>query len=120
MESAAMRYKEIFGLAAKAAEDLRTWEKHRAQELEPRIAAVEAAVSQAVEREERTRQLVHNWWRMTADNVAHLPWLEVGQGPEPATNTRGSQLDLYLDEVKQRYQQLVEAVLSLGWRARRR
>jgi hypothetical protein len=119
MESAALRYKAIIGLAAKAAEDLRAWEQHHARELDSRIAEAEAAVEQARAREERTNQTVRNWWRMTADNVAHLPWLELGEEPVPATNARGSWLDRHLNEIKPVYQELVDAVLSLGWRGRR-
>lgn len=119
MESAAMRYKEIVGLSAKATNELRAWERSHAQELESRIAAAEAAVAQAREREERTAQTVRNWWRMTADNVARLSWLELGEEPVPAANAPGAWLDRHLNEVKPIYQELVDAVLSLGWRARR-
>ncbi|GLY63834.1 hypothetical protein Atai01_04530 [Amycolatopsis taiwanensis] len=119
MESAAMRYKEIVGLAAKATTELRAWESHHAQELDGRIAAAEAALEQAMEREKRTGQTVRNWWRMTSDNVARLPWLELGEEPVPAANAPGSWLDRHLNEVKPIYQELVDAVLSLGWRARR-
>lgn len=119
MESAAMRYKAITGLTAKAAEDMRAWEQHHARELDPRIAEAEAAVGQAREREERTVQTVRHWWRMTADNVAHLPWLELGEEPIPVASARGSWLDRHLNDIKTVYQELVDAVLSLGWRGRR-
>ncbi|HET6500747.1 MAG TPA: hypothetical protein VFG87_08275 [Amycolatopsis sp.] len=119
MESPAMRYKEIVGLAAKAAAELRAWERNHAQQLDARIAAAEATVTQAREREVRTGQTVRNWWRMTADNVARLTWLELGEEPEPAPNAPGAWLDRHLNEVKPVYQELVDAVLSLGWRARR-
>jgi hypothetical protein len=119
MESAAMRYREIVGLAARASDELRAWERGRVQELDGQIAAAEADVAQAREREERTKQTVRNWWRMTADNVSRLPWVEIGDEPGPAPNAHGSWLDRYLNEIKPRYQELVDAVLSLGWRARR-
>lgn len=119
MESAAMRYKEIIGSVAKANEELRAWERDRALRLDGEIAAAEAAVAQAAEREHRAEQTVRNWWRMTADNVARLPWLELGEEPTPAANAHGSWLDRYLNEVKPVYQELVDAVLSLNWRARR-
>jgi hypothetical protein len=119
MESAAMRYKEIVGLAAKATNELRAWENIHAQELDARIAGAEAALEQAKEREQRAEQTVRNWWRMTADNVARLSWLELGEEPAPAANAPASWLDRHLNEVKQVYSELVDAVLSLGWRARR-
>lgn len=118
MESAAMRYKEIVGLAAKAGEDLRTWELRRADELEAEIQAAEQAVADANAREQRTQQVVHNWWRMAVDNVSRLSWLEVADGPTPAAQARGAYLDRYLNDLKPMYQELVDAVLSLGWRAR--
>jgi hypothetical protein len=119
MESAAMRYKEIVGLAANAADELRAWEIQRAKELENQILAAEQAVVEAATREQRTAQVVHNWWRMAEDNVSRLPWLEVAEGPAPAANARGGLLDRYLNELKPIYQELVDSVLSLGWRARR-
>ncbi|TNC28496.1 hypothetical protein [Amycolatopsis alkalitolerans] len=119
MESAAMHYKEIVGLAGQAAEELRAWEVRRAQELETEIAAAEQAVAEAAHREQRTAQVAHNWWRMAEDNVSRLPWLEVADGPAPAANARGAWLDRYLNELKPIYQELVDSVLSLGWRARR-
>lgn len=119
MESAAMRYKEIVGLAAKATDELRAWEAGHAQALDGRIAGAEVALEQAKEREQRTEQTVRNWWRMTGDNIARLSWLELGEEPVPAANAPGSWLDRHLNEVKPIYQELVDAVLSLGWRARR-
>lgn len=119
MESAAMRYKAIVGLAARAGDDLRTWELRRAEELEAEIHAGEQAVADAQAREQRTQQVAHNWWRMAADNVSRLQWLEVADGPEPSAQARGAYLDRYLNELKPMYQELVDAVLSLGWRARR-
>lgn len=119
MESAALRYKEIVSLAAKGTSELRAWEGHRAQELDSYIAGAEAALEQAREREKRTEQTVRNWWRMTSDNVARLSWLELGEEPVPAANAPASWLDRHLNEVKPIYQELVDAVLSLGWRARR-
>ncbi|WP_158886659.1 hypothetical protein [Amycolatopsis anabasis] len=117
--SAAMRYKEIVGLAAKAANDLRAWELNRAEELDSAIAAAQAAVEAAAEREQRTSQGANHWWRMAEDNVSRLSWLELAEPPGPAPNARGDRLDQYLAEVKPAYNQLVHAVLQLGWRARR-
>lgn len=74
---------------------------------------------EARERETRTVQGAQHWWRMAQDNVSRLPWLEVGADPAPAPHAYASRLDLYLREVKEAYQELVDAVLSLGWRARR-
>ncbi|GHF60054.1 hypothetical protein FHX82_000539 [Amycolatopsis bartoniae] len=119
MASAALRYKEIVGLAGKAAEELRAWELRRAQELDSEIAAAEQAVADAVQREQRTVQVAHHWWRMAEDNVSRLPWLELAEGPTPATNARGAWLERYLNDLKPIYQELVDSVLSLGWRARR-
>ncbi|NKQ54969.1 hypothetical protein HFP15_18970 [Amycolatopsis sp. K13G38] len=119
METAAMRYKQIVGLAGKAAEELRAWELGRVKELDTEIAAAHAAVAEAREKEQRTAQAVHHWWRMAEDNVSRLSWLELAEGPTPATNAHGSWLDRYLNEVKPLYQELVDAVLSLGWRSRR-
>jgi hypothetical protein len=59
------------------------------------------------------------WWKMAVHNVARLSWLEVGDEPEPTATARAQYLDRYLEEVKPSYQELVQAVLSLGWRARR-
>ncbi|WP_027932872.1 hypothetical protein [Amycolatopsis thermoflava] len=117
--NAAMEYKQIVGLAGKAAEELRAWERRRAEELDAEIAAAEAAVAEAKEREARTVQGAQHWWRMAQDNVSRLPWLEVGADPAPAPHAYAGRLDLYLREVKETYQALVDAVLSLGWRARR-
>ncbi|GAA4664376.1 hypothetical protein [Amycolatopsis dongchuanensis] len=119
MTSAAMRYKEIVGLAGKAAEELRAWELRRAQELDTEILAAEQAVAEAKQREQRTVQVAHHWWRMAEDNVSRLPWLELADGPTPAANARGAWLERYLNELKPMYQELVDSVLSLGWRARR-
>ncbi|WP_236789923.1 hypothetical protein [Amycolatopsis sp. GM8] len=119
MESPAMRYKEIVGLAGKAAEELRAWELRRGQELDAEILAAEQAVAEAAQREQRTAQTAHNWWRMAEDNVSRLPWLEVADGPTPAAHAHASWLDRYLNELKPMYQELVDSVLSLGWRARR-
>ena len=119
MDTAAMRYKEIVGLAGRAAEELRAWEQRRAKELDAEIAAAQTAVAEAREKEQRTTQAVHHWWRMAEDNVSRLSWLELAEGPAPATNAHGSWLDRYLNEVKPLYQELVDAVLSLGWRSRR-
>ncbi|HVV11208.1 hypothetical protein [Amycolatopsis sp.] len=119
MTSPAMRYKEIVGLAGKAAEDLRAWELHRVDELQSEIAGASAGVAAAQEREQRAIKTAQHWWRMARDNVSRLPWLEVAEDPEPALNAPASRLDSYLNEVKPLYQELVDAVLRLGWRARR-
>ncbi|TVT52239.1 hypothetical protein FNH05_13240 [Amycolatopsis rhizosphaerae] len=113
-----MRYKAIVGIASKAGEDLRAWELHRAKELETEIAAAQAALAEAKEKEQRTAQAVRHWWRMAEDNVSRLSWLELADGPAPDLQARGSMLDRYLNEVKPLYQELVDAVLSLGWRSR--
>jgi hypothetical protein len=117
--TAAMRYKEIAGLAAKAANDLRAWELARAEELESTIASASAAVEAATEREQRTVQGARHWWRMAEDNVSRLQWLELADPPGPAPHARGDLLDRYLEGVKPIYNELVQAVLNLGWRARR-
>jgi hypothetical protein len=117
--TSAMRYKEIVGLAGKAAHDLREWERQRAEELEARIAAAQSAVEAATEREERTVQSARHWWRMAEDNVSRLAWLELADPPGASPHARGDWLDRYLEGVKPIYNELVQAVLALGWRARR-
>nr|WP_040406877.1 hypothetical protein [Amycolatopsis nigrescens] len=114
-----MRYKEIIGMAGRAAADLRSWEQNRAEELTAQIAAATAGVAAAVEREERTKQTANRWWRMAEDNVSRLSWLEVAEGPSPSPTARGDWLDRYSDGVRPVYNELVQAVLQLGWRARR-
>ncbi|MGC7100427.1 hypothetical protein ACPZ19_37590 [Amycolatopsis lurida] len=116
--TAAMRYKEIIGLARGAEENLRTWELARADELERVLADAHEAVAAAKEREAQTIERVNRWWRMADDNVSRLSWLEVGVPPEPSPSARGAYLDRYLEEVRAAYQDLVQAILKLSWRAR--
>jgi hypothetical protein len=117
--TAAMRYKEIVGLARGSAEQLRTWELARADELETSLAEATEAVTAAGEREAWAKERAIRWWKMAEHNVAQLTWLDVGGEPEPTASARAQYLDRYLEEVKPSYQELVQAVLSLGWRARR-
>ncbi|MGH3520969.1 MAG: hypothetical protein ACRDQ7_27055 [Haloechinothrix sp.] len=116
--TAAVRYKEIIGLARKAANDLRAWELARAEELESAIAAAGAEVATAAEREERAAAQANRWWRMAGDNVSRLSWLEVGAPPEPAGSARGEWLDRYTEDVRPAYHELTQAIFKLGWRAR--
>jgi hypothetical protein len=114
-----MRYKEIIGLARGSAEQLRTWELARADELETALAEAAEAVTAADEREAWAKERAVRWWKMAEHNVAQLTWLDVGGEPEPTATARAQYLERYLEEVKPSYQELVQAVLSLGWRARR-
>ncbi|PRX44668.1 hypothetical protein B0I33_111181 [Prauserella shujinwangii] len=116
--TAAMRYKEIIGLARKAAEDLRAWERHRAEELDVAIGAAATEVSAAAEREQRVTERVDRWWRMACDNVSRLSWLDAGEPPEPVPSARGELLDRYAEDVRPAYHELTQAILNLGWRAR--
>jgi hypothetical protein len=117
--TAAMRYKEIVGLARGSAEQLRAWELARAEELENALAEATQALTTATDREARARERAIRWWKMAVHNVERLSWLDVGDEPEPRPTARAQYLDRYLEEVKPSYQELVQAVLSLGWRARR-
>jgi hypothetical protein len=117
--TAAMRYKQITGLARASAENLRNWEIRRAAELDTAVAEAAVAVEQSIEREASATERATRWWKMAVHNVARLSWLEIGEPPQPAPNARGQYLDRYLEEVKPSYQELVRAVLALGWRARR-
>ncbi|GAB3506763.1 hypothetical protein [Amycolatopsis cihanbeyliensis] len=116
--TAAMRYKEIIGLARRAADDLRSWELSRAEELAAARATAEAEVAAAVEREQVTTERANRWWRMAADNVDRVSWLETGAAPEPIDSARGEWLDRYLEDIRPTYQELNQAILNLGWRAR--
>jgi hypothetical protein len=116
--SAAVRYKEIVGLARKAGDDLRSWELARADELEAAIARKQAEVVAAREREQRSADRVNRWWRMASDNVDRMSWLEAGSPPEPAPSARGEWLDRYLEDVRPAYHELNQAILNLGWRSR--
>lgn len=117
--TAAMRYKEIVSMARGSAEQLRNWELARADELEYAKAEAVAAVTAATEREAWATERALRWWRMAIHNVSRLPWLETGGDPDPAANARPQYLERYLEEVKPSYQELVQAVLALGWRAKR-
>lgn len=117
--TAAMRYKEIVGLARASAENLRTWELARADELEARLAEAHQAVADAAEREQRAGDRATRWWKMALHNVEGLSWLPEGEDPQPVPTARAGYLERYLEEVKPSYQELVQAVLSLGWRAKR-
>ncbi|QWF79977.1 hypothetical protein HUW46_03391 [Amycolatopsis sp. CA-230715] len=117
--TAAMRYKDIVASLSRADEDLRAWEQNRAIELEGAIADAAASVEAAREREERATQRAQHWWRMAADNVSRLPWLELDEPPGPDPTARYDWLSRYVDGVKPLYNDLVQAVLQLGWRARR-
>lgn len=116
--TAAMRYKEIVGLARKAGEDLRTWELHRAAELDAEIGAAAADLTAATQREERVSERGQRWWRMARDNVSRLSWLDAGEEPEPVASARGEQLDRYVEDVRPAYHELTQAILNLGWRSR--
>jgi uncharacterized membrane protein YccC len=117
-DTAAMRYKEIIGLARGSAEQLRSWELTRANELDTALAEAAQAVTAATEREAWARERAIRWWKMAVHNIARLPWLEAGDEPEPSATARAQYVERYLEEVKPFYQELVQAVLSLGWRAR--
>ncbi|OXM50598.1 hypothetical protein [Amycolatopsis alba] len=117
--TAAMRYKEIVGLARASAENLRSWEIARADDLEARLAEAHQAVADAAEREQRAAERASRWWKMAQHNVEGLTWLPDGEDPQPVPTARAAYLEKYLEEVKPGYQELVKAVLSLGWRAKR-
>ncbi|GAA4539343.1 hypothetical protein GCM10023192_42450 [Amycolatopsis samaneae] len=116
--TAAMRYKEIVGMARGSAENLRNWEIARVDELETALADAHAAVAAAAEVEERAAERAARWWKMAQHNVERLTWLELEE-PEPVSTARPQYLERYLEEVKPSYQELVQAVLALGWRAKR-
>ncbi|SFO29265.1 hypothetical protein SAMN05421854_1011367 [Amycolatopsis rubida] len=117
--SPAMRYKEIVGLARGSADSLRAWELARADEIERQLADAHAAVAAAQDREEKTRERANRWWKMALHNVSRLSFVETPEDPQPVTTARPQYLDRYLEEVKPSYQELVQAVLGLGWRAKR-
>ena len=117
--TAAMRYKEIVGLAHASAENLRNWEIGRADELEAKLAEAHQAVADAAEREQRAVDRASRWWKMAQHNVEGLNWLPDDEDPQPVSTARAGYLERYLEEVKPSYQELVQAVLSLGWRAKR-
>jgi hypothetical protein len=117
--NAAMRYKETVGLASQAQHNLRNWEYERLEQLKGEIAAAKEAIEVAKEREAKAHRAAQRWWRMAEDNVSRLSWLEVADDPSPAIQARGDRLDRYLDDVRVAYNELVQSVLQLGWRARR-
>lgn len=117
--TAAMRYKEIIALSRGSAENLRAWELARAEALETELAEAGEAVAAAGERETRAAERATRWWKMALANVEQLPWLAIGESPQAVPTARPAYLDRYLEEVKPSYQELVQAVLSLGWRAKR-
>ncbi|HWD02257.1 MAG TPA: hypothetical protein VG674_07375 [Amycolatopsis sp.] len=117
--SAAMRYKEIVGLARGSADNLRAWELARVDEIERQLADAHAAVAAAREREEKATERATRWWKMALHNVARLSFVEALDDPQPVPTARPQYLDRYLEEVKPSYQELVQAVLALGWRAKR-
>ncbi|ADJ50638.1 hypothetical protein AMES_8813 [Amycolatopsis mediterranei S699] len=117
--TAAMRYKEIIALSRGSAENLREWELARAEALNGEIEAAEAAIEVAIDREARAAERATRWWKMALHNIQGLPWLDPGDNPRPVPTARAAYLERYLEEVKPSYQELVQAVLSLGWRAKR-
>jgi hypothetical protein len=119
LASPAMRYKEIVGRARGSADQLRTWELARAEQLDQELAEAATAVAVATEREEKARERASRWWKMALHNVAPLTFLEPPEDPKPVNTARPQYLERYLEEVKPSYQELVQAVLGLGWRAKR-
>ncbi|MCR6481263.1 hypothetical protein M8542_00370 [Amycolatopsis sp. OK19-0408] len=117
--TAAMRYKEIIALSRGSAENLREWEVARAEALEAEIEEAQGAIEAATERETRAAERASRWWRMALHNIQGLPWLPPGDDPHAISTARPAYLERYLEEVKPSYQELVQAVLGLGWRAKR-
>lgn len=117
--TAAMRYKEIIALSRGSAENLREWELARAEALEAEIEEARNAIELATEREARAAERATRWWKMALHNIQGLPWLPPGDNPRPVNTARPAYLERYLEEVKPSYQELVQAVLGLGWRAKR-
>lgn len=117
--TAAMRYKEIIALSRGSAENLRDWELQRAEALQAEIEEAQSAIEAATERENKAAERATRWWRMALHNIQGLLWLDPGDEPRPVTTARPAYLDRYLEEVKPSYQELVQAVLALGWRAKR-
>jgi hypothetical protein len=117
--TAAMRYKEIIALSRGSAENLRTWELARAESLETEIEEAKTAIAAAADREARAAERATRWWRMALHNIQDLTWLPPGDDPRPIATARAAYLERYLEEVKPSYQELVQAVLGLGWRAKR-
>jgi hypothetical protein len=117
--TAAMRYKEIIALSRGSAEKLRTWELARAEELEREIEEARTTIEAATEREARAAERATRWWKMALHNIQGLLWLDPGDEPRAVPTARPAYLERYLEEVKPSYQELVQAVLALGWRAKR-
>jgi hypothetical protein len=117
--TAAMRYKEIIALSRGSADNLRAWEVARAEALETEIEEARNAIEAAAEREERAAERATRWWKMALHNIQGLTWLTPGDNPRPVVTARAAYLERYLEEVKPSYQELVQAVLALGWRAKR-
>jgi hypothetical protein len=117
--TAAMRYKEVIALSRGSAENLRAWELARAEALEAEIEAAQTAIEAATEREMRAAERATRWWKMALHNIQGLLWLDPGDEPRPVPTARAAYLERYLQEVKPSYQELVQAVLGLGWRAKR-
>lgn len=117
--TAAMRYKEIIALSRGSAENLRGWELARADELAGEIEAAQTAIETATEREARAAERATRWWKMALHNIQGLTWLAPGDEPRSVSTARPAYLERYLEEVKPSYQELVQAVLALGWRAKR-
>ncbi|MEU5259948.1 hypothetical protein [Amycolatopsis sp. NPDC021455] len=117
--TAAMRYKEIIALSRGSAENLREWELARAEALEAEIEEAQNAIDVATEREEAAAKRATRWWKMALHNIQGLNWLDPREDPRPVPTARAAYLERYLEEVKPSYQELVQAVLALGWRAKR-
>jgi hypothetical protein len=117
--TAAMRYKEIIALSRGSAENLREWELARAEALEAEIEEAQNAIEVATEREARAAERATRWWKMAQHNIQGLNWLDPRDDPRPVPTARAAYLERYLEEVKPSYQELVQAVLALGWRAKR-
>lgn len=117
--TAGMRYKEIIALSRGSAENLRAWELARAEALEAEIEAARTAIEVAADREARAAERATRWWKMALHNIQGLTWLTPGDNPRPVSTARAAYLERYLEEVKPSYQELVQAVLGLGWRAKR-
>ncbi|MEQ0559163.1 hypothetical protein ABJI51_08790 [Amycolatopsis sp. NEAU-NG30] len=117
--TAAMRYKEIIALSRGSADNLRQWELARAEELQAQIEEAEQTIEREKEREARATERATRWWKMALHNIQGLNWLEPRDDPQPVPTARAAYLERYLEEVKPSYQELVQAVLGLGWRAKR-
>lgn len=106
-------------MARGSAENLRAWELARADEIERQLAEAHAAVAAATEREEKAAERASRWWKMALHNVSRLTFVDSSEEPQAVATARPQYLERYLEEVKPSYQELVQAVLGLGWRAKR-